>query len=109
MNFILIKRLRTITLGILLFSLTELAFPQSLTYGKVFYWSATNLSFKGYAMVPTSSGNLVAGIRADRPMVMMVSDSGQGIWLKAYDTLLIKFTCALNTSDNAVLLAGSMI
>jgi len=96
-------------IGLFLLFFWGVASAQPLTFSEVFYWSSSNTSFKGFAMVPTSSGNLVAGIRADRPMVMMVSDSGQGIWLKAYDTLKIRFTCALNTSDNAILLAGSKL
>jgi len=87
----------------------ELLIAQPISFTKVIYDGYTTGSVQAYSLLQTPSGNLLAGWRTYQPMAMMVSDSGNVLWCKTYDSGTKEFACAVNTNDNAILLAGSRI
>ena len=105
------KIMKKIQLTLLFFALfvtkANILSAQPQTYNKVIFASGSNGSVHTYALLQTPYGNLLPGITNNKPCALMVNDAGNILWCKTYDLSNIRFVCAVNTNDSAILLAGS--
>jgi len=80
---------------------------QSDMFTKVFIQGSG--AVQTWGMLKTPANNyLLAGCSLNQPMAMMISESGNIIWAKTYDTTRGNLYCASNTADGNILLAGAL-
>ena len=80
---------------------------QQEMFTKVFYQSSGAVQTLGMLRTP-SNNYVLTGYRNQKPMAMMISETGSILWAKTYDTVYGNLYCAANTADGNILLAGAL-